>query len=72
MCIDGLQHAIIMFQHVPFTSQKSAFERTKEEFGGIDIVCNNAGILKEAEWRKMLDINLVYDNNLLIIISWSI
>lgn len=40
-------------------SQKSAFARTKEEFGGIDIVCNNAGIRNEKEWRKMVDINLV-------------
>lgn len=69
--ITMLQYAIIIFQHVPITLQKSAFERTKEEFGAIDIVCNNAGISKEDEWRKMLDINLVYDNNVLLLISWS-
>lgn len=28
-------------------------------FGRIDIVCNNAGISDEDNWRKMLDINLV-------------
>ena len=44
---------------VSFFPQKSAFARTKEEFGGIDIVCNNAGIGNEVEWRLMLDINLV-------------
>lgn len=42
-----------------FFHQKSAFARTKEEFGGIDIVCNNAGIGNEDKWRLMLDINLV-------------
>ena len=30
-----------------------------KEFGGLDIVCNNAGIFREDQWRKMLDINLV-------------
>ena len=39
--------------------QKSAFQRTKEEFGCIDIVCNNAGITNEDNWRLTLDINLV-------------
>ena len=28
-------------------------------FGGIDIVCNNAGVSHEKRWRKLLDINLV-------------
>ena len=32
-----------------------------ERFGGIDIVCNNAGISDEDKWRKMLDINLVFE-----------
>eukprot|EP00731_Ephydatia_muelleri_P021078 Em0013g805a len=27
--------------------------------GGLDIVCNNAGIADEKNWRKMVDINLV-------------
>ena len=39
--------------------QRAAFESTKERFGGIDIVCNNAGIGDETQWRKMVDINLV-------------
>lgn len=39
--------------------QTAAFERTKQTFGGLDIVLNNAGIGNEIHWRKMLDINLV-------------
>lgn len=39
--------------------QRSVFQRTKEQFGGIDIVCNNAGIANEVEWRLVLDVNLV-------------
>jgi NAD(P)-dependent dehydrogenase (short-subunit alcohol dehydrogenase family) len=37
----------------------NVFSRTKEEFGGLHIVCNNAGIGDEENWRKMIDINLV-------------
>ncbi|XP_037324269.2 15-hydroxyprostaglandin dehydrogenase [NAD(+)]-like isoform X1 [Pungitius pungitius] len=38
---------------------KAAFQRTAEALGGVDIVCNNAGILNEAEWKKTISINLV-------------
>lgn len=40
-------------------AQRATFENTKKTFGGIDIVCNNAGIVDESQWRKMLDVNLV-------------
>lgn len=43
---------------VIFCSQ-AAFQKTAETFGGIDIVCNNAGILNETEWEKTVSINLV-------------
>uniref|UniRef100_A0A672GFT0 15-hydroxyprostaglandin dehydrogenase [NAD(+)] n=1 Tax=Salarias fasciatus TaxID=181472 RepID=A0A672GFT0_SALFA len=37
---------------------KDAFRATVETFGGIDIVCNNAGILNEDNWEKALSTNL--------------
>ena len=36
-----------------------AFTKVKEELGQLDIVCNNAGILDESQWRKCVDVNLV-------------
>lgn len=38
---------------------KAAFEKTAETFGGIDILCNNAGILNETAWEKTVSINLM-------------
>ncbi|XP_027129666.1 15-hydroxyprostaglandin dehydrogenase [NAD(+)] isoform X5 [Larimichthys crocea] len=38
---------------------KDAFHKTIETFGGIDILCNNAGILDESQWEKTVSINLV-------------
>ncbi|XP_063058326.1 15-hydroxyprostaglandin dehydrogenase [NAD(+)]-like [Engraulis encrasicolus] len=38
--------------------QGYAFQKTVEKFGGIDIVCNNAGILNEGNWEKSVAINL--------------
>ena len=51
MCV--LVEAALIF------TQRNAFQNTKEEFGGIDIVCNNAGVVNEGNWRTMVDINLV-------------
>ena len=39
-----------------------SFRKTKETFGQINIVCNNAGIHVENEsdaWEKIVDVNLV-------------
>ncbi|XP_037605075.1 15-hydroxyprostaglandin dehydrogenase [NAD(+)]-like [Sebastes umbrosus] len=38
---------------------KAALQKTVETFGGIDILCNNAGILDEGDWEKTVSINLV-------------
>ncbi|XP_022050049.1 15-hydroxyprostaglandin dehydrogenase [NAD(+)]-like [Acanthochromis polyacanthus] len=38
---------------------KAALQKTADTFGGIDIVCNNAGILNEGEWEKTVSINVL-------------
>ncbi|KAK2828062.1 hypothetical protein Q5P01_019096 [Channa striata] len=38
---------------------KAAFQKTVETFGGIDILCNNAGMLNESEWEKTVSVNLL-------------
>ncbi|XP_039888277.1 15-hydroxyprostaglandin dehydrogenase [NAD(+)]-like isoform X2 [Simochromis diagramma] len=38
---------------------KAAFQSTVDTFGGIDIVCNNAGILNEKQWEKTVSVNVV-------------
>ncbi|XP_060911423.1 15-hydroxyprostaglandin dehydrogenase [NAD(+)] [Labrus mixtus] len=38
---------------------KAALQTTKETFGGIDIMCNNAGILNESTWEKTVSVNLM-------------
>ena len=40
-------------------SLSDAFQRTVQKFGGVDIVCNNAGIINEGDWEKTVAINLV-------------
>ncbi|XP_071036590.1 15-hydroxyprostaglandin dehydrogenase [NAD(+)] [Parasteatoda tepidariorum] len=42
-----------------FSDFKNAFERTKQLFGRIDVVVNNAGIVNELEWKKMIEVNLI-------------
>ncbi|XP_046629100.1 uncharacterized protein LOC124309478 [Neodiprion virginianus] len=38
---------------------EAAFAKTVNEFGGLDIVINNAGILNESKWELTIDINLI-------------
>ncbi|KAM9846751.1 15-hydroxyprostaglandin dehydrogenase [NAD(+)]-like [Aulostomus maculatus] len=38
---------------------RAAFQKAADVLGGIDILCNNAGILHETDWEKTISINLV-------------
>ena len=57
-CVSVTDATLKSYLTVIFCSQ-AAFQKTAETFGGIDIVCNNAGILNECEWEKTVSINLV-------------
>ncbi|XP_063059707.1 15-hydroxyprostaglandin dehydrogenase [NAD(+)]-like isoform X2 [Engraulis encrasicolus] len=51
----------ILFCQCDVTSEeqfKDAFQRTVQKFGGINIVCNNAGISNETDWEKTVAVNL--------------
>ncbi|XP_078288238.1 15-hydroxyprostaglandin dehydrogenase [NAD(+)]-like isoform X2 [Rhinoraja longicauda] len=38
---------------------KCAFKKAIEHYGGLDILCNNAGINNENNWEKTVDVNLI-------------
>jgi NAD(P)-dependent dehydrogenase (short-subunit alcohol dehydrogenase family) len=42
-----------------------AFKKTKETFGTIDIVINNAGIVGEDRWETAIEINVVRNKNII-------
>ena len=45
----------------PQLLQRTSFQQTVAVFGKVDIVCNNAGVCNEANWRKNIEIDLVSD-----------
>ncbi|XP_070574864.1 15-hydroxyprostaglandin dehydrogenase [NAD(+)]-like [Ptychodera flava] len=54
-------HERVIFMKCDVTSPeqlKGVFQQTRERFGRLDIVCNNAGIVTEFEWQRMLLVNL--------------
>ncbi|XP_078000258.1 15-hydroxyprostaglandin dehydrogenase [NAD(+)]-like [Glandiceps talaboti] len=51
----------VIFIHCDVSSKadlEDSFRKTKENFGRLDIVVNNAGISDEFNWEKMVNINL--------------
>lgn len=38
---------------------RNMFQVTQDVFEGIDILCNNAGIADEQNWKKMIAVNMV-------------
>ena len=42
----------------PFV-QIAAFNKAKSTFGRIDVIINNAGILNEKQWKRMIEVNFV-------------
>jgi len=62
----GYRFAASIGNVADWESTKSAFDRTKEEFGPIEILVNNAGITRDSVFRKMslADWRAVIDTNL--------
>merc|ERR1712004_842630 len=51
----------VMFLKCDVTKESelaAIFEQTKSRYGSIDIVCNNAGIVNENDWKTCIDVNL--------------
>ena len=47
-----------------FSFKVKTFEKTKEHFGSLGILVNNAGIIDEENWEKTLFVNLVHIYNI--------
>ncbi|KAJ8041617.1 15-hydroxyprostaglandin dehydrogenase [NAD(+)] [Holothuria leucospilota] len=51
----------VMYHKADVTSDsdmENAFEKTVQHFRQLDVVCNNAGIGDESDWKKVVDIDL--------------
>uniref|UniRef100_A0A8C4QMC2 15-hydroxyprostaglandin dehydrogenase [NAD(+)] n=1 Tax=Eptatretus burgeri TaxID=7764 RepID=A0A8C4QMC2_EPTBU len=55
----GAGRTLAIHCDVTSTDFEKSFEKVKEHFGSLTIVINNAGILNEQEWEKMISINLL-------------
>ncbi|XP_054612088.1 15-hydroxyprostaglandin dehydrogenase [NAD(+)]-like [Dunckerocampus dactyliophorus] len=57
---DGQDRALFLSCDVQSEGQlKAAFQKTVKTYGGMDILCNNAGILNEKDFEKTVAINFV-------------
>ncbi|GBL58464.1 hypothetical protein AVEN_158441-1, partial [Araneus ventricosus] len=51
----------VIFQQCDVTSFdhfKAGFDRVISTYGRIDLVVNNAGLVNEIDWRKVIDVNI--------------
>ncbi|AWP00043.1 putative 15-hydroxyprostaglandin dehydrogenase [Scophthalmus maximus] len=56
----GQERTLLLNCNVESDEQiKAALQKTADTFGGIDILCNNAGIMNESTWERMVSINLM-------------
>ncbi|KAL6444265.1 hypothetical protein ACFW04_001874 [Cataglyphis niger] len=54
----GSDHVIFLVGDVTKIDELTAcFDKAIESFGTLDIVINNAGIMNDAEWEPMVDVN---------------
>ncbi|XP_077985235.1 15-hydroxyprostaglandin dehydrogenase [NAD(+)]-like [Glandiceps talaboti] len=54
----GQQKVIYIHCDVSVASDlEAAFSTAVKKFGGLDIVCNNAAIINEFDWERMIDVN---------------
>ncbi|KAL6267506.1 hypothetical protein P5V15_000580 [Pogonomyrmex californicus] len=54
----GANHAIFLIGNVANAEEFTAcFEKAIESFSTLDIIINNAGIMNDAEWEPMVDVN---------------
>lgn len=58
----------------PICFFQDAFQKIAETYGGVDIFCNNAGIMNEIQWQKAVSINLVrqHGDPRFFCLTWSV
>uniref|UniRef100_UPI00398F4D96 15-hydroxyprostaglandin dehydrogenase [NAD(+)]-like n=1 Tax=Pristiophorus japonicus TaxID=55135 RepID=UPI00398F4D96 len=53
------QSAFIACDVTSLSQLKDVFSKTLQQFGRLDVLCNNAGINNENSWEKTISVNLV-------------